>query len=59
MSRSARLTGVMTIEDGTAIILAYVLVSTGVIIAFLLAAFVIGGFIDRLRQRRREQRGEE
>jgi biotin transporter BioY len=49
----------MTIEDGTAIILAYVLVSTGVIIAFLLAAFVIGGFIDRLRQRRREQRGEE
>jgi biotin transporter BioY len=49
----------MTIEDGTAIILAYVLVSTGVIIGFLLAAFVIGGFIDRLRQRRREQRGEE
>ena len=49
----------MTIEDGTAIVLAYVLVSMGVIIAFLLAAFVIGGFIGRLRQRRREQSGEE
>jgi biotin transporter BioY len=31
----------------------------GVIIAFLLAALVIGWFIDRLRQRRREQRREE
>jgi biotin transporter BioY len=49
----------MTIENGTAIVLAYVLVSTGVIIAFLLATFVIGWFIGRLRQRRREQRGEE
>jgi hypothetical protein len=49
----------MTIEDGTAIVLAYVLVSTGVIIAFLLAAFVIGWSIGRLRQRPREQRGEE
>jgi hypothetical protein len=49
----------MTIEDGTAIVLAYVLVSMGVIIAFLLAAFAVGGFIGRLRQRRREQRGEE
>jgi hypothetical protein len=36
-----------------------VLVSMGVIIAFLLAALVIGWFIDRLRQRRREQRREE
>jgi hypothetical protein len=35
----------MTIEGGTAIVLAYVLVSMGVIIAFLLAAFVIGRFI--------------
>ena len=43
----------MTVEDGTAIVLAYVLVSVGVIIAFLLAAFVIGWFIDRLRERRR------
>jgi hypothetical protein len=32
----------MTIDDGTAIVLAYVLVSMGVIIAFLLAVFVIG-----------------
>ena len=40
----------MTIENGTAIVLAYVLVSMGVIIAFLLAAFVIGWFIGRLRQ---------
>jgi biotin transporter BioY len=43
----------MTVEDSTAIVLAYVLVSMGVIIAFLLAAFVIGWFIDRLRQRNR------
>jgi biotin transporter BioY len=49
----------MTIEGGTAIVLAYVLVSTGVMIAFLLAAFVIGWFIGRLRERRRGQRGEE
>src|SRR6266487_1002640 len=41
----------MTIEDGTAIVLAYVLVSMGVIIAFLLAAFVIGWFIGRLLER--------
>ena len=49
----------MTIENGTAIVLAYVLVSMGVIIAFPLAAFVIGRCIGWLRQRRREQRGEE
>ena len=48
----------MIIEGGTAIVLAYVLVSMGVLIAFLLAAFVIGRFIGWLRQRRREQRGE-
>ena len=35
----------MTIDDSTAIVLTYVLVSLGVIIAFLLAAFVIGWFI--------------
>ena len=40
----------MTVEGGTAIVLAYVLVSVGVIIAFLLTAFVIGWFIDRLRE---------
>jgi hypothetical protein len=45
--------------DATAIVLTYVLVSMGVIIAFLLAAFVVGSFIGRLRQRRREQRGDE
>ena len=49
----------MTIDDDTAIVLAYVLVSMGVIIAFLLAEFVIGWFIGRPRQRRREQRGEQ
>ena len=49
----------MTIEGGTAIVLVYVLVSIGVIIAFLLAAFVTGWFIGRLRQRRGEQSGEE
>jgi SNF family Na+-dependent transporter len=49
----------MTIEGGTAIVLAYVLVSMGVIIAFLLAAFVIGRFIGRLHQHGSEQRGEQ
>ena len=52
-------TGAMTIDDGTAIVLAYVFVSMGVIIAILLAVFVIGWFIGRLRQRRRGYRGEE
>ena len=36
---------------------AYVLISIGVIIAFLLAAFVVGWFIGRLRQHRRDGRG--
>jgi hypothetical protein len=49
----------MTIADGTAIVLAYVLVSMGVIVAFLLGVFVIGWFIGRLRQRRRGNCGEE
>src|SRR5262249_18511831 len=52
-------TGVMTIEGGTAIVLVYLLVSMGVIIAFLLAAPMIGRFSGWLRQHRREQRGEE
>jgi hypothetical protein len=43
----------MTVGNGT--ILVYVLASIGLIIAFLLAAFVIGWFIDRLRERRRGQ----
>ena len=37
----------MTIENGTTIVLAYVLVSMGVIIAFLLAVFVIGCALSR------------
>jgi uncharacterized membrane protein YjjB (DUF3815 family) len=45
--------------DATAIVLTYVLVSMGVIIAFWLAALVIGWFIGQLRQRRHEQRREE
>jgi biotin transporter BioY len=49
----------MTIEDGTAIVFVYMLVSMGVIIAFLLAAFVIGWFIGRLHERRRRRRAEE
>jgi len=49
----------MTIEGSTAIVLTYVLVSIGVIIAFVLTAFMIGWFIDRLRQGCREQSGEE
>ena len=49
----------MTVGNGTAVVLVYVLASIGLIIAFLLAAFVIGWFIGRLRQRRREQSGEE
>ena len=48
----------MSIDNGTAIVLAYVLASIGVIIAFLLAVFVIGWFIGRLRERCRGQRGE-
>jgi uncharacterized membrane protein len=49
----------MTIEGGTAFVLAYVLVSTGVIITFLVAVFVIGWFVGRLHERRRRQREEE
>jgi biotin transporter BioY len=49
----------MTVGNGTTVVLVYVVVSIGLIIAFLLAAFVIGWFIDRLRERRRGQRGEE
>jgi 4-hydroxybenzoate polyprenyltransferase len=43
----------MTVEDGTAIVVAYVLVSMVLVIAFLLAAFGIGWFIGRLRERHR------
>jgi hypothetical protein len=49
----------MTIDGGTAIILPYVLVSIGLIIASLLAARPIGWLIDRLRERRRGQRASQ
>ena len=42
----------MAIDPGDAIILAYVLVSIGVIIVSLLAALPIGWLVDRLRARR-------
>jgi undecaprenyl pyrophosphate phosphatase UppP len=48
----------MSIEGGTAIVLTYLLVSIGVIVAFVGAVFMIRWFIDRL-QERRGQRGEE
>jgi|GraSoi_2013_60cm_1033757.scaffolds.fasta_scaffold295691_1 cytochrome c biogenesis protein CcdA len=49
----------MSIDSGTAIILAYVLVSMGVIIVFLVAMLVIGRFIDRLRERSRRQHAHQ
>jgi hypothetical protein len=49
----------MSIDSGSAIILGYVLVSLGVIIASLLAALAIGSFVDRLREHRRRQRPAE
>ena len=45
----------MNIDSGTAIVLVYVLVSMGVIIASLVAALATGWFIDRLRERRSRQ----
>jgi len=49
----------MGIEGGTAIVLAYLLISIGVIVAFLCAVFMVGWFIGRRRERRRGHRGEE
>jgi len=49
----------MNIENGTAIVLVYVLVSIGVIVAFLWAVFMVRWFIGQRRERRRERRGEE
>ena len=37
--------GVMTLDSGTVMVLAYLLVSMGVIIIFLVAVFVIGWFV--------------
>jgi Flp pilus assembly protein TadB len=48
----------MAIEPGFVLVVAYVLVSMGVAIIFLVAAFVIIRLIDWLRTRR-EERGEE
>lgn len=50
----------MSIEGGTGFVLAYVLVSIGVIITFGIAVFVIGWFVGRLHERqRRKVPGEE
>jgi len=48
----------MSIESGTAIVLTYLLVSIGMIIAFVGAVFTVGWFIGRQRERR-GRRGEE
>jgi hypothetical protein len=48
----------MTIEGGTAIVLAYLFVSIGVIVAFVGAVFMVGWFIG-WRRERRGRRGEE
>jgi len=48
----------MSIEGGTAIVLTYLLVSIGVIVAFVGAVFMVGWFIGRQRERR-GRRGEE
>jgi hypothetical protein len=48
----------MSIGDGAAIVLAYLLVSSGVIIIFLVAVFVIGWLVGRLHERGRSDHGE-
>ena len=48
----------MNIESGTAIVLTYLLVSIGVIVAFVGAVFMAGWFIGRQRERR-GRRGED
>jgi Flp pilus assembly protein TadB len=49
----------MLIEGGTAIVLVYLVVSIGVIVAFLMAAFMVGWFMGRRRERRFGRRREE
>jgi hypothetical protein len=50
----------MTIENGTEFVFAYLLVSIGVIVAFVGAVFMVGWFIGRRHERRRAgQRGEQ
>jgi hypothetical protein len=46
----------VSIDPGDLIILAYLLVSFGVIAAFVLTALGVGWFVDRVRERRRRQR---
>ena len=48
----------MSIEGGTAIVFTYLLLSIGVIVAFMGAVFMAGWFIARRRERR-GRRGEE
>ena len=49
----------MTVENAIDFVLAYVLVSIGVIVAFVWAVFMVGWFIGRRHERRRRQhRGE-
>jgi hypothetical protein len=48
----------MSIEAGTAIVLTYLLVSMGVIAAFVGAVFMVGWFIGRQRERRGRRGGE-
>ena len=47
----------MSIEGGTAIVLAYLFVSIGVVVAFVGAVFMVGWFIGW--RERRGRRGEE
>jgi Flp pilus assembly protein TadB len=54
-----RQTSTVVMTNGTAIVLAYVLVSIGVIVAFVGAVFMVEWFIGWRRERRRGQRGEE
>jgi hypothetical protein len=50
----------MTIEDGVSIVLTYLLVSIGVIVAFVWVVFMVGWFMGRRHERRRAgQCGEE
>ena len=49
----------MGIDGGTAIVLAYLLVSIGVIVAFVGAVFMVAWFIGRRHERRRGRRAEE
>jgi putative effector of murein hydrolase LrgA (UPF0299 family) len=48
----------MAIDPAAAIVIAYVLVSIGVIVASLLATLAIGWFVDWLRARRRRRRND-